>query len=173
MPLVGLTLLVGIPACAPASGSEAPPQAPQAVLPTTTETPPLSEARRASLPPLAPRGAASAEALPPSLAAAVCLPLPRGALRFPRDFASRVPATQERIRQALATVRAAFPDLLADLVLDSSDDQRANLSYHLRDVPSAYGRDGIEVVERCIASEFDRLEIPQMPLSSFRLVRSR
>ena len=117
--------------------------------------------------------AVSANAPSPSLASPVCSFSRGGARRFPRDFAPRVPATPERIRQALAAVRGAFPDLLADLVLDWSDDQTAHITFQMRDIPSAYGRDGVDHVQRCITSELDRLDIPQLSLPSYQVVRSR
>jgi hypothetical protein len=63
--------------------------------------------------------------------------------------------------------------LLADLVLDWSDDQTAHITFQMRDIPSAYGRDGVDHVQRCITSELDRLDIPQLSLPSYQVVRSR
>jgi hypothetical protein len=100
----------------------------------------------------------------------VCTP-PPFVTRFPRDFAPRPPASPETIREALVAVRTVFPVLLADLVLDGSDDQQAQVSFEMRDVPDAFGREGIDPVLRCIQSEFDRLDIPQVPSCSFRLIR--
>jgi hypothetical protein len=90
----------------------------------------------------------------------------------PDPSTSGTPASADTINQALDEVKTAFPtdsSLLADLRLDSSDDQFANVTLVLHDQPDAYGGDGIQPILDAVAEQFQMLGIPQALMPTYAL----
>jgi hypothetical protein len=74
------------------------------------------------------------------------------------------PASADTINQALDAVKTAFPpdsSVLADLRLDSNDDQVAYITMVLNDQPDAYGWSGVQPILDALLQQFQTLNIPQ------------